>query len=280
MDVQSMREATREAVREKFGRKRLLASKIVPHYPANLEREYVRVTDAYMEMFKNTLAGRLPNIRSLLEQGGIRTDADDGTDGGGQERATGPPRSGAEIAVFATALENELARIFNDFAEKQGLFDLRKRVGKLAGLTRKLTVKEWKRAVKRTLGIDIMEDYYNGSKFSQLLDRWVADNVGLIKTVPQEALGKMREIVKSGYLRGADTKSIAGEIRETYGMSKHHARFVARDQMAKLNADITREQHTDAGVSEYVWRTSGDKRVRDGHRLLNNKRFKYSDPPS
>jgi hypothetical protein len=133
-----MREATRETVREKFGRKRLLASKIVPHYPANLEREYVRVTDAYMEMFKNTLAGHLPNIRSLLKQSGVRTDAEDDTDGGGQERATGPPRTGAEIAVFATALENELSRIFNDFAEKQGLFDLRKRVGKLASLTRKL----------------------------------------------------------------------------------------------------------------------------------------------
>ena len=69
MDTESMRQATREAVRKKFGRKRLLQSKVVPHYPANLEREYVRIANTYMELFKKTLAEHLPNIRVLLEQG-------------------------------------------------------------------------------------------------------------------------------------------------------------------------------------------------------------------
>jgi SPP1 gp7 family putative phage head morphogenesis protein len=275
MDAESMRQATREAVRKKFGRKRLLVSKALPHYPANLEREYVRAADAYMAAFKNTLAAHLPNIRALLEQGGVRADADSG----GKEETASAMRTGAEIAAFSTALELELAKILNDFTERQGLSDLRKRVAKLAGLARKLSVREWKRAVRRTLGIDIMEGYYDGLKFSQLLDRWAAANVGLIKTIPQETLGKMRDIVKAGYLRGADTKSVAREIQDAYGTGKNHARFIARDQMAKLNADIAREQQTDAGVSEYVWRTAGDRRVRDSHAALNGKRFKHSDPP-
>jgi SPP1 gp7 family putative phage head morphogenesis protein len=270
-----MRQATREAVKKKFGRKRLLASKVVPHYPANLEREYVRVINAYMDMFKKTLAEHLPNIRSLLDQGVIRTDAEDDE----RERAAGPLLTGAEIAAFDTALEKELNKILNKFAEKQSLFDLQKRIGKMANLTRKLTIKEWKRVVKRTLGIDIMEDYYNGLKFRQLFDRWTAANVGLIKTIPQESLGKMRDIVKSGYLRGTNTKSIAREIQENYGIGKSRAQFIARDQIAKLNANITREQQSDAGVSEYVWRTAGDVRVRDSHKPLNDKRFKYSEPP-
>jgi SPP1 gp7 family putative phage head morphogenesis protein len=270
-----MRQATKEAVSKKFGRKRLLASKVVPHYPANLEREYVRVTNAYMTMFKNTLAEHLPDIRALLEQGGARTDAKDDV----QERTTGLLRTGDEIAAFEIALEKRLFQILNNFAEKQSLFDLQKRIGRLTNLTRKLTIKEWKRVVKRTLGIDIMEDYYNGLKFQQLLDKWTAKNVGLIKTIPQEALSKMRDVVKAGYLRGANTKSIAREIQDAYGISEYHAQFIARDQMAKLNAKITREQHAGAGVSEYVWRSASDERVRACHKELNNKRFKYSDPP-
>ena len=275
VDTESMRQATREAVRKKFGRKRLLPSRVVPHYPANLEREYVRVMNAYMMLFKKTLAEHFPNIRFLLEQGGIRTDAADND----REKLTVQMRTGAEIAAFDTAVELEIAKILNDFMEKQGLFDLRKRVDKLTNLTRKLTIREWKRVVKRTLGIDIMEDYYNGLRFQTLLDKWAAVNVGLIRTIPRKTLGKMRDIVKAGYLRGADTKSIAREIQEAYGTGKNHAQFIARDQMAKMNADITREQHTDAGVIEYVWRTADDQRVRDSHRSLNNKRYKYSDPP-
>ena len=276
MDTELMRQATREAVKKKFGRKRLLTSKVVTHYPANLEREYIRVVNAYMELFKKTLAEHLPNLRALLEQGGVRTDAEgDGQDG--REKPASLRRIWPEIAAFDTALELELEKIFNDLMEKQGLFDLQKRVGKLTNLTRKLTIREWKRVVKRTLGIDIMEDYYNGLKFQALFDKWTATNVGLIRTIPQETLGKMRDIVKAGYLRGADTKSIAREIQEAYGTGKRHAQFIARDQMAKLNADITREQQTDAGVSEYVWRTASDQRVRDSHRALNNKRCKYGD---
>ncbi|MDR1580312.1 MAG: hypothetical protein LBS35_08135 [Synergistaceae bacterium] len=42
--------------------------------------------------------------------------------------------------------------MLNKFAEKQSLFDLQKRIGKLANLTQKLTIKEWKHIVKRTLG--------------------------------------------------------------------------------------------------------------------------------
>lgn len=49
--------------------------------------------------------------------------------------------------------------------------------------------------------------------------------------------------------------------------------------MTKLNAQITQQQQADAGVTEYVWRTVGDGRVRESHRHLNGKQFKYSDSP-
>jgi SPP1 gp7 family putative phage head morphogenesis protein len=275
MDIRAMQQATREAVKKKFGRKRLLVSKVTPHYPQNLEREYIRVVNSYMALFRTALAEHLPNIRALLEQGDIRTDAADDD----PERTAGAPRTGAEIAAFDTAIEKALGKIRNNFAEKQGLFDLQKRVEKLARLTRKLTVREWKRVVKRTLGIDIMDDYYNDVKFQQIFDKWVADNVGLIKTIPHETLGKMREVVNGGYLRGATTKEIAREIQQSYDINKSHAQFIARDQMAKLNADITREQQQDAGINEYVWRTVNDRRVRTRHRELNGERFKYNAPP-
>ena len=55
--------------------------------------------------------------------------------------------------------------------------------------------------------------------------------------------------------------------------------MLARDQIAKLNGDITQQQQQDAGVVEYVWSTSGDSRVRPSHAALNHKRFRWDDPP-
>lgn len=133
--------------------------------------------------------------------------------------------------------------------------------------------------VKATLGIDLLDDYYEGEFYEELLKKWIEDNVALIKTIPQDTLGEMREVILDGYRNGRLTKDIAKEIQHIYGVEKRHAQFIARDQTAKLNAQISRKQQEDAGVKEYVWSTSGDSRVRDSHRALNNKRFRWNDPP-
>ena len=101
----------------------------------------------------------------------------------------------------------------------------------------------------------------------------------LIKTITKDTLSQMENIVQEGFKTGKTTTSIVKEIQSTYGVEKRYARLIARDQMAKLNADLTKTQQQDAGVEEYIWSTSGDGRVRDRHRSLNNKTFRWDDPP-
>jgi SPP1 gp7 family putative phage head morphogenesis protein len=192
------------------------------------------------------------------------------------------PPSIAEAAIVGSSIDAIFDKIAEDIAKRQGARGLSRAIESLDGLVKqsgKRTISEWKRIVKRTLGIDLLDDYYRGSKFQTLLFKWVDDNVGLIKTIPRDTLGKMRQIVKEGYLSGTTTKTVSRRIQESYNVTKSRAQFIARDQIAKLNADITRQQQHDAGVSEYVWRTVNDERVRARHRELNGKRFKYSEPP-
>jgi SPP1 gp7 family putative phage head morphogenesis protein len=253
-----MRHLTREAVKKKFGRKRFIVSKVVPHHPASLEREYVRVVNAYMSLFKRTLAEHWRKIRSLLERDDVRTDA----------------------AWDDTAeLEIELHKTLEDFAEKHGAFDLYKRIDKLSKIARKWSVNEWKRAVNRTLGIDIAGDYYNDLKFQSALDEWTAHNVSLIKSLPLETLDKMRDVVRAGYLEGARPEVMTKQILDAYDITKKHARLIARDQSAKIGARMARIKAEDAGAEEYIWQTAEDSRVRTSHLRLNGKKYKYSEPP-
>jgi SPP1 gp7 family putative phage head morphogenesis protein len=267
-----MQAATRAAVKKKLGRKRYAVSKIIPQHPQSIEREYARTANAYMKVLNNAIAAGIPKIKALLN--GVHTDADEPE----EERRGGKP-SQQEIEEFNREVDRIIAEMLKEFQFDQGIFDLYGQLKRLAKQTQKLSIAEWKRVVKRTLGIDLLGDYYNGPKFQELADKWVSENVGLIKTIPQETLGKMREAVTSGFMSGAANKTIAAQIQEAYNLSKSHAKFIARDQAAKLNAKITRQQQEDAGVTEYIWRTTGDGRVRESHRNLNNKRFKYSDPP-
>ena len=69
------------------------------------------------------------------------------------------------------------------------------------------------------------------------------------------------------------------EIRKVYGSSRRRAELIARDQTAKLNGQIQRAQQLDAGVTEYIWSTSGDERVRRSHRELNGRKFSWNDAP-
>ncbi|GHV20148.1 hypothetical protein FACS18949_14440 [Clostridia bacterium] len=108
MDVGSMQQATQAAVKKKFGRKRLLPSKVVTHYPENLEREYVRLTNSYMSLFSNTLKTYLPKIRATLEdyeRGGFIVDAADD-----KSESDTPPVTHSVAVMAATNIK--LERLF------------------------------------------------------------------------------------------------------------------------------------------------------------------------
>lgn len=65
-----------------------------------------------------------------------------------------------------------------------------------------------------------------------------------------------------------------------FALDGSKANLLARDQIGTLSADLTRTRQESAGVKEYIWRSSGDERVRACHRELDGKTFRYDDPPA
>lgn len=260
MDERLRQEAIQGLIRKKFHGHDILISKYTPVFPAGIEREYARVSRQYMRLLKESIEEEMPVLKEQImkERGTYRADG---------------------INDLLILLEKVLDRIHKKFAEKEQGYGLRRKLEALANMTRKLTIREWKKAVDKTLGINIMEDYYMGELFQTAMDRWVDENVSLIKTIPADTLGDMRMIVKEGFLNGKSTTRIMKEIQHKYGVEAARARLLARDQVGKLNASITEVQQRDAGIEEYIWDDCGDSRVRDCHKELNGQRFRWDDPP-
>lgn len=61
---------------------------------------------------------------------------------------------------------------------------------------------------------------------------------------------------------------------------KYQSRYdlIARDQTSKLNSELTRVRHLEAGIKRYRWRTAGDERVRHAHSMLNNHSRRWNEP--
>ena len=250
-----------EAVRKKFRGSQPLKAKTIPHYPDSAERELQRIARGYNRLLYQILKEHLPAMMTAYKKerrGDSRFDDAQDLDG---------------------EIRREFQKIAQEMEQKASRYGLDELIAKTATMTKNSSIKEWKRVIHNTLGVDLMDDYYSGGLYDESLRKWIDENVLKIKSIPTDTLDTMREVIREGYLNGRTIRDITAAIQHEYGVSKNKATALARDQISTLNAQITRMQQTDAGCTKYTWSDSRDSRVRDCHKSLNGQIFSWDDPP-
>lgn len=243
------------------GKKKQIESKAVPLYPQVAEREYQRVTDAYLKIFKDCLMDGLPELRKEYKRcmdDGVRTDG---------------------IDDLIPAIDRIFTNIAVEMERRIANFPLNKKIEAVSETEKRIAIRQWKNVVKKTFAVNIYEDYYDSNFYGDTIKLWVSENVNLIKSLPRDNLVRMKNIIKSGFRNGLTLTEMSKEISRQYGMGKRSARLLARDQLSTLNAQITKKQQDDAGVSKYKWSTSNDERVRPCHAELDGNIISWDDPP-
>lgn len=114
---------------------------------------------------------------------------------------------------------------------------------------------------------------------SALHRRWVAESVDLIKTVDARYFEGLRKGVLEAVERGRPTSELRQLIQRRGGIARRQAALIARDQIGKLNGQITQLRQTELGVDAYFWTTAGDDRVREEHAARDGQRFRWDRPP-
>lgn len=146
---------------------------------------------------------------------------------------------------------------------------------------------------KNVFGIDVF-GIVDDLGLREQLDGMIEENIGLIKTIPQDSLQRARNAVTANF-RGETLPggSLMQELQRIGGITKNRARLIARDQTSKLNSSINQARQQSIGVEEYVWRTSKDERVvgnpsglypKGNRKHMNHwdregKRFRWDSPP-
>lgn len=133
------------------------------------------------------------------------------------------------------------------------------------------------RIYNQAFGIDLSGMLGDGAIKAQMAAA-VRENVDLIKSIQTDFINDIGEKVFGNLAAGGRHENLIDTIRERGNVTKSRAKFIARDQTAKLNADLTEARSVALGLDLYEWGGAGDERERDSHVVLNGMLCKYSDP--
>jgi len=126
--------------------------------------------------------------------------------------------------------------------------------------TSEATTRQLVKNVNTAIGVDInpllsdreMDDYIQAS---------IAENVSLIKSIPEQFFTRIENTIYNGMKDGVYPTEIAKQLQEDYGVSYRRARFIARDQQAKITSQIVEKRQQQAGITHYRAIDSGDERT-------------------
>lgn len=85
----------------------------------------------------------------------------------------------------------------------------------------------------------------------------VAENVGLIKSIPQKYFGQIEGIVTRSYSAGRDLETMVKDLRTLYPKAVNRVEFIARDQSNKLNSTVENARRQELGITQAEWMHSG-----------------------
>lgn len=132
------------------------------------------------------------------------------------------------------------------------------------------------REMSAAIGINLRD---SDATIAGFLDRFRRENVGLISSMATRYLEQVEEVIANAQNNALRVEEVGKQISERFGVAESHAVLIARDQVLKANADLSRERQRAVGIEEYIWSTSNDERVRSEHEELDGTRQRWDTPP-
>lgn len=218
---------------------------------ADYQRELVRLVDAARAAFRPLLE-ELPRL--------LEAAARERQDAGEADRIrelAAQARESLQGAISMRALE-DLARA-------------------VAGRTAIHQGSQLARQVRAALGIDVLA---TDRRLPAIMEGFVAENVALIKAIPQDVATRIEKVVTRGASSGHLWKDVAKEVEGSFGFGRQRAALIARDQVGKYYGQVNGARQRDLGVKRYIWRGVLDRRERPEHLAREGKIYSWDAPPA
>ena len=150
--------------------------------------------------------------------------------------------------------------------------------GELEGI-RAYHIARFRRTFKSALGVDI-KPLLSEMPVNIFMRQKIAENVGLIKTIPPRMHESLRKRVEEELIDAPfDQQRLRNVLKKEYKSSGYNLRRLTRDQTSKTIGNLTEIRQRQLGLDGYQWGTSQDEKVRPTHVANSGKFFLWSSPP-
>jgi uncharacterized protein with gpF-like domain len=120
------------------------------------------------------------------------------------------------------------------------------------------------RAILRKAGWTV--DFTITPAIRDLMQASIAENVALIKSIPDQYFTQIEGHVMRAAQVGGDMGPLAQVLEHQYGVTRRRAAFIARDQTRKAMAVVERARQEELGITHAYWKHSaGGKHPRPTH---------------
>ena len=133
--------------------------------------------------------------------------------------------------------------------------------------------------VSRRIGQGIAKEIESAPTGAEMRER-LQDQVKLIKSLPEEAADRVREISTKAFTEGRRPQYVAEEIMRSGDVAKSRANTIARTEVSRTGTELTRARAEYVGSEGYIWRTAEDEDVRHSHEEMNGKFVRWDSPPT
>jgi len=116
-----------------------------------------------------------------------------------------------------------------------------------------------RKVIASIVGVDI---FINEPWLLDELNIFAKNNISLIKSIPNRFFDEIENMTFRTFREGLRHEALMKELRRKYLKDRNRARLIARDQIGKLNGQLTKLRQTNIGIKKYTWRNVGDRRVR------------------
>lgn len=251
---------THKTIAKETGRRFRIRRPTVQLHPRGVERSFAAELTAIIDLIKADIDEFLvPEIARLSRVSQLRPDVDrqdiEDIDAIlGRIRATVTTRVDK---VHLRNLEEMVSRQFNDTAT----------------FSRRQTMRQ----LKRMLGVEV---FAQETQIEVMRNLFLSDNAARIESLAGSYVSGVSGAVSRRIAAGDRPVVIEADLLSIFKTTKNKAKLIARDQVNKLNGQLTRMRQTNLGIEQYIWRTSRDERVRASHLALEGMVQNWDDPPS
>lgn len=222
-------------------------------YPFGVEREYQRFAKRFTKAMFESAKEELDRFHRLAVNSALKTDG---------------------MSEDVLAIMQDIKKRFNGKVTAAQIQSELKRIAQQAD---NFNSQQYRAVMRSALQVDIFQ---HEPWLNELVDMWTAENARLITSIPEQFFGEVEGIASRGLMDGTLTDDLGEQIERAYGVSERRAQLIARDQVGKLNGDLTMYRQTTTGIESYIWSTSKDQRVRPDHADREGREYRWDTPPS